>query len=59
MQPLRAKRLWSQNVTEPRLHLDADAWSLSQLIAALDHMLTETEAENWTGQVRWLSQWRR
>ena len=32
-------------------------WSLSQLIAALDRVLTETE--NWTGQVRWLSQWRR
>ena len=34
-------------------------WSLSQLIAALDRVLTETEAEDWIGQVRWLSQWRR
>jgi hypothetical protein len=34
-------------------------WNLSQLIAALDHVLTETEAEDWIGQVRWLSQWRR
>ena len=33
--------------------------SLSQLIAALDALLTETEAADWLGQVRWLNQWRR
>jgi len=35
------------------------SWSLSQLIAALDVMLIETEAADWPGQVRWLNQWRR
>ena len=35
------------------------SWSLSQLIVALDAMLTETEAADWQGQVRWLNQWRR
>jgi hypothetical protein len=34
-------------------------WILSRLIAALDRVLTETEAEDWVGQLRWLSQWRR
>jgi len=34
-------------------------WSVSQLIAALDALLTETEAAAWPGQVRWLNQWRR
>ncbi len=33
-------------------------WTLSQLIAALDRVLSETEAEAWIGQVRWLNQWR-
>ncbi len=33
-------------------------WTLPQLIAALDRLLTETSAEAWLGQVRWLSQWR-
>ena len=33
-------------------------WPLSELIAALDRLLTETEAEAWVGQVRWLSDWR-
>ncbi len=33
-------------------------WSLPQLIAALDRVLTETEAEDWVGQIRWLTQWR-
>ncbi|GIV78994.1 DUF5615 family PIN-like protein [Litorilinea aerophila] len=33
-------------------------WNLSQLIAALDRMLSETEADEWIGQVRWLGQWR-
>jgi hypothetical protein len=31
---------------------------LSELIAALDRMLTETDAADWPGQVRWLSTWR-
>jgi len=35
------------------------SWSLSQLIVALDAMLTETEAADWQGQVRWLNPWRR
>ncbi|HFQ93221.1 MAG TPA: hypothetical protein ENK32_04380 [Anaerolineae bacterium] len=33
-------------------------WALSGLIKALDRMLAETEMEEWTGQVRWLNQWR-
>ena len=33
-------------------------WTLSQLIAALDRALSETTAEEWPGQVRWLNQWR-
>lgn len=33
--------------------------SLRELIAfLLDRVLTETEAENWVGQVRWLSDWK-
>jgi hypothetical protein len=34
------------------------SWTLSGLIAALDRLLVETEAEDWIGQVRWLNQWR-
>jgi hypothetical protein len=34
------------------------SWTLSQLIHALDRLLSETEAETWVGQVRWLNQWR-
>jgi hypothetical protein len=33
------------------------AWTLSTLIAALNRVLTETEAEDWPGQVRWLNDW--
>jgi len=33
-------------------------WTLSSLIVALDRMLTETDATDWSGQVRWLNQWR-
>ncbi len=33
-------------------------WTLSDLIAALDRLLSETEAEDWPGQVRWLNDWR-
>jgi hypothetical protein len=34
------------------------SWTLSELIAALDRLLSETEAEEWIGQVRWLNDWR-
>ena len=33
------------------------SWHLNELIAALDRLLTETEAEDWIGQVRWLNDW--
>ncbi|MEI2689207.1 MAG: DUF5615 family PIN-like protein [Anaerolineae bacterium] len=33
-------------------------WSLAQLIAALDRVCTETEAEAWVGQLHWLNRWR-
>lgn len=33
-------------------------WMLSALIAALDRLCSETQAESWIGQVRWLNQWR-
>jgi hypothetical protein len=32
--------------------------SLGELIALLDRVLQETEAEDWVGQIRWLSEWR-
>ncbi len=35
------------------------SWTLSSLIAALDHLLLETQADDWIGQVRWLNQWRK
>ncbi len=34
------------------------SWTLSALIVALDRLLSETEAEAWIGQVRWLNDWR-
>jgi hypothetical protein len=34
------------------------SWSLSALIDALDRVLSETQAEDWIGQVRWLNQFR-
>jgi len=34
------------------------SWSLPDLIAALDRLLSETQAGDWTGQVRWLNDWR-
>jgi hypothetical protein len=34
-------------------------WTLPALIAALDRLLGETQAEEWAGQVRWLNAWRR
>ena len=33
-------------------------WTLSELIIALDRLLSETEAEDRMGQVRWLNDWR-
>jgi hypothetical protein len=33
-------------------------WTVSALIAALDKMLTETNAEEWVGQVKWLAPWK-
>jgi hypothetical protein len=36
-----------------------NSWFLSSLIATLDRLLTETQAADWIGQVRWLNQWRR
>ena len=34
------------------------SFSVGELIALLDRVLLETEAENWVGQVRWLSDWK-
>lgn len=34
-------------------------WTLSGLIAVLDRMLSETQAADWLGQVRWLNQWQK
>jgi len=31
---------------------------LRELIDLLDRLLTETEAEDWVSQVRWLSDWK-
>jgi hypothetical protein len=39
-------------------HHSESKWTLRQLIAALDRALSESDAENWTGQLRWLNQWR-
>lgn len=33
-------------------------WTVSGLINALDRLLVETQAEEWTGHVRWLNEWR-
>lgn len=33
-------------------------WSSSQLIVVLNCILTETDADDWIGQVRWLNEWR-
>jgi hypothetical protein len=32
-------------------------WTLSTLIVALDRMLTETTAEEWVSQIKWLGHW--
>jgi hypothetical protein len=34
------------------------SWTLTSLIAAIDHLLSETKPEDWVGQVRWLNDWR-
>lgn len=34
-------------------------WTLPSLIAALDRLLTETSTEMWSGQTRWLNDWRK
>jgi len=34
------------------------SWNLSDLIESLDRLLSETQAEDWSGQIRWLNQWR-
>jgi hypothetical protein len=33
-------------------------WALASLIIALDALLTQTEAADWPGHVRWLNEWR-
>ncbi len=40
------------------LILATQRWSLSEMISALDRLLTETDAEDWIGLVRWLNDWR-
>ncbi len=34
------------------------SWTLSELIKALDQLLSATQSEDWLGQVRWLNQYR-
>lgn len=34
------------------------SWQLTSLITALDNLLTQTSAAEWSGQVRWLNEWR-
>jgi hypothetical protein len=33
-------------------------WSLSEMIDALDRMLSETDGDEWVGQIRWLNDWK-
>ncbi len=33
-------------------------WTLPELITAFDRLLSETDAQDWPGQVRWLGDWR-
>lgn len=33
-------------------------WTLTTLIAALDQLLTATDAAEWPGRVQWLAHWR-
>jgi hypothetical protein len=34
------------------------SWSLPELVEGLDRALTQTDGEDWPGQVRWLNDWR-
>lgn len=34
------------------------SWTLPELIAALDRLLTSTQVADWDGQVRWLNVWK-
>jgi cobalamin biosynthesis Mg chelatase CobN len=34
------------------------SWTLPELLSALDRLLSETKADEWIGQVRWLNDWR-
>jgi hypothetical protein len=34
------------------------SWRLSEIIKALTRLLSETQAMDWRGQVRWLNNWR-
>lgn len=34
------------------------SWTLTDLIAALDRLLSSTHADDWPGVVRWLNEWR-
>jgi hypothetical protein len=34
------------------------SWTLSELIGALERLLSESEADRLAGQVRWLNEWR-
>lgn len=34
------------------------SWTLAELIHSLDRALSETQAAQWEGQVRWLNEWR-
>lgn len=34
-------------------------WTLRELIDAIDRVLSETEAGEWTGQARWSNDWKR
>jgi hypothetical protein len=36
-----------------------EGYSVSQLIVLLDRLLSQTEAEDWVGMVRWLSDWKK
>ena len=35
------------------------AWTLPSLIAAVDNMMSQTDASDWPGQVRWLNEWKK
>ena len=34
------------------------SWTLPGLVQALDRLLSQTKAQEWIGQVRWLNDWR-